>query len=311
MNDRGKNIISDSSGGVALILVIWVMIVLIAIVTEFSYSMRTELNITKNFKDEEEAYQLALAGIEYAKAEMMSAGIIHEVSLNEDGVLIFDRDAPEPVRAGKLGGGGFEYTINDEDRKLDINIATHEQLKYIFTKSGLDPDDASAVADSIIDWRDSNDLHRLNGAEEDYYRGLDDPYSCKDGLFDTIEELLLVKGMTEEILYGSMVDEEEKQFTGVADAITVNGTSKVNVNTAPREVIEAVMGIEAADNLLLQREAGPVTSIPAGGKTASEFFTIISKGSSADGSIKRSVKAVVHSISDKMEIVYWNDNYIR
>jgi hypothetical protein len=48
----------DASGAVALILVMWVMVILIAIVGEFSYSMRTELNITRNFKEEEEAYQL-------------------------------------------------------------------------------------------------------------------------------------------------------------------------------------------------------------------------------------------------------------
>jgi hypothetical protein len=47
----------DASGAVALILVMWVMVILIAIVGEFSYSMRTELNITRNFKEEEEAYQ--------------------------------------------------------------------------------------------------------------------------------------------------------------------------------------------------------------------------------------------------------------
>jgi hypothetical protein len=50
----------DASGAVALILVMWVMVILIAIVGEFSYSMRTELNITRNFKEEEEAYQLRL-----------------------------------------------------------------------------------------------------------------------------------------------------------------------------------------------------------------------------------------------------------
>lgn len=316
MNGDGRNIFRESSGGVALILVVWVMVIMIAIVTQFSYSMRTEVNITKNFKEEEEAYQLALAGIEYGKAEIMAAGSIQEVSLGEEGVLIFDRDAPEPVRGRALGRGSFEYTITDEDRKLDINIAPHEQLKYILIESGVDPEDAAGIADSIIDWRDTNDLHMLNGAEEDYYRGLDVPYSCKDGRFDSIEELLLVKGMTEEIFYGTKVDEdenedEEKRYTGIKDYLTVNGTSKVNVNTAPRIVIEAVMGIAAADNILMQREAGRLSSIPANGKSASEFFTIISKGTSTDGTIKRSVKAVVHNIANKMEIVYWNDNYIR
>jgi len=304
--------IRDKRGAVALILVVWIMIILIAIVLEFSYSMRTEINITQNFKEEEEAYQLALAGIEYAKAEIGKIEVMQKVFLNEEEVLIFDTDVMEPVRTKNLGRGSFEYVITDEDGKLDINIATHEQLKYIFIESGLDLDEAVGIVDSIIDWRDTNDLHMLNGAEEDYYRDLDEPYSCKDGPFDSIEELLLVKGMTKEILYGSIDDEdEEKTYGGIVGSLTVNGSKKINVNTAPRVVVEAVIGIAAADNIILQRETGSVSETTGKGKLTSEIFTIVSKGINADGSIKRSVKAVVHNRSDKMEIVYWNDNFIR
>ena len=314
MSGGRENITRDKNGAVALILVVWVMVILIAIVLEFSYSMRTEIKITQNFKEEEEAYQLALAGIEYAKAEIRAVKVMQTVFLNEDGVLIMDEEnVLEPVRNKNLGRGSFEYIITDEDGKLDINIATHEQLKYIFIESGLDSDDAAGIVDSIIDWRDTNDLHMLNGAEEDYYRDLDEPYSCKDGPFDSIEELLLVKGMTEEILYGSIDDEEEKEktYSGVVESLTVNGSQNINVNTAPKGVMEAVIGIEASGNVILQRETGPVSEIPGNGKQVSEFFTIISKGTNADGSIKRSVKAVVHNRSAKLEIVYWNDNFIR
>lgn len=312
MTGSRKNMIRDKRGAVALILVVWIMVILIAIVLEFSYSMRTEINITQNFKEEEEAYQLALAGIEYAKAEIGKVKVMQEVFVNEEGVLIFDKDVMEPVRTKSLGRGSFEYIITDEDGKLDINIATHEQLKYIFIESGLDSDEAAGIVDSIIDWRDTNDLHMLNGAEEDYYRDLDEPYSCKDGPFDSIEELLLVKGMTKEILYGSMDDEEEeKTYSGIVGSLTVNGSKRINVNTAPRVVVEAVIGIAAANNIILQRDTGSVSAIPGNGKLTSEIFTIISKGINADGSIKRSVKAVVHNRSDKMEIVYWNDNFIR
>ena len=312
MSGGRKNMIRDKGGAVALILVVWIMVILIVIVSEFSFSMRTEIKITQNFKEEEEAYQLALAGIEYAKAELRAIEEMREVFVNEEGVLIFDKDVMEPVRTKSLGRGSFEYIITDEDGKLDINTATHEQLKYILIESGLDPLEAAGIADSIFDWRDTNDLHMLNGAEEDYYRDLDEPYSCKDRPFDSIKELLLVKGMTEEILYGSVDDEEEeKTYSGILGSLTVNGSGKINVNTAPRVVIEAVIGVEAADSIILQRETGPVSEMPKNGKQASEFFTIISKGTNADGNIKRSVKAVVNNRSDKMEIVYWNDNFIR
>ncbi len=55
-NDKPASIAFDDRGAVALVLVVWVVVVLMAIVGEFAYSMRTEINIVRNFKEEEEAY---------------------------------------------------------------------------------------------------------------------------------------------------------------------------------------------------------------------------------------------------------------
>ena len=57
-----------------------------------------------------------------------------------------------------------------------------------------------------MDWRDKDNLHRLNGAEDDYYLSLPQPYKCKNGDFTSIEELLLVRGVTPEIFYGGLKD---------------------------------------------------------------------------------------------------------
>ncbi len=317
-------ILMSEEGGVALILVLSVMVTLIAIVGEFSYSMRTEINITRNFKEEEEAYRLAIAGIESAKMEILSAENPAEMYINENGILIFGKgedeggEEGEPERKDSLGRGTFEYIITDEDGKLSLNHATIEQLKNLFLDSGVDVTDVDTIVDSIIDWRDTNDLHMLNGAEEDYYRSLDKPYSCKDGPFDSVEELLLVKGMTPEILYGESNkfadekdDEDDEAYEGVAKYLTVKGTGKININTAARTVLELVLGEEQADNILIQRESGPLTSPINNGKVSSSFFTVVSTGFSADGLIKRTVKLILHK-KDKnnMETVHWNDNFI-
>jgi len=68
---------------------------------------------------------------------------------------------------------------------------------------------------------------------------------------------LLVKGVTSEILYG---DNEKK---GLIDLLTVySGTSKVNVNAAPREVLMAIPGItpEIADSIISFRENDEIKS---------------------------------------------------
>ena len=319
-------VLTSEEGGVALILVLSVMVTLVAIVGEFSYSMRTEINITRNFKEEEEAYRLAIAGIESAKMEILSAENPAEMYVNENGILIFgkgedeegEEGEEEPERKESLGRGTFEYIITDEDGKLSLNNATIEQLKNLFLDSGVDVTDVDTIVDSIIDWRDTNDLHMLNGAEEDYYRSLEKPYSSKDGPFDSVEELLLVRGMTPEILYGESNkfadekdDEDDEAYEGVAKYLTVKGTGKININTAARTVLELVVGEEQADNILIQRESGPLTRPIKNGKVSSSFFTVVSTGFSADGLIKRTVKLILHK-KDKnnMETVHWNDNFI-
>lgn len=304
-----KLVWKDQRGGVALILVIWIIVMLVAIVGEFTYSMRTELNIARNFKEEEEAYQMALAGIEHAKAEILSVKEPVHAYLNEEGVLILDQEE-EPVRRGRLGKGSFSYILIDEDAKLNINTAPSSQLRYIFQQTGVtDTALLDTIVDSIMDWRDKNDLHRLNGAEEDYYRSLQEPYSSKDGPFDALEELLLVKGMTPEIFYGTGDKDGDQRFDGVVKYLTTMSSSRININTAPEIVLEAVMGRETADRILRLRERGPISNPVAGGGVVSTTFTILSTGTNADGSIKRTIKATVQRKGETLKVYYWNDNF--
>ncbi len=296
--------------GVALILVLWIMVILIAIAAEFTLSMRTELNITRNFMEEEESYQLALAGIEQAKLEIITAKEPFYAYMNEDGILVFGDDDINPVRRGKLENGMFSYKIIDEDRKLSINTASLPQLKYLIKNTGVDITDVDTIVDSIIDWRDTNNLHMINGAEEDYYQSLENPYSCKDGPFDIIDELLLVKGVNREIFYGFQGEGEEKKYIGIAQFLTAWNSMRININTASREVLEAVLGLTAADNIISQRETGPILTPVSGGSTTSFFFTIISTGSAKDGTIKRTVTTTLRKTRDKLEVLYWNDSVI-
>ncbi|MEW6068961.1 MAG: hypothetical protein AB1610_11815 [Nitrospirota bacterium] len=292
--------------GIALMLVLWVMVLITAIVAEFAYSMRTEVNITNNFKQNEEAYYAAIAGIEQAKAELLSAG--DKMYLDEQGNLIISDDSKVPERKGRFGNTVYSYEIVDEDRKLNINSADAEQLRYIFKNSGVEGEGLDTIIDSIFDWRDADNLHRLNGAEEDYYQSLEEPYSCKDSSFDIIEELLLVKGITPEILYGPEKN-KDSQYKGAAQYLTAKSSGMVNINTADRVVLEAKFGITAAGNIMVQRSTGQILVPVAGGDVKSRYFSIISTGRS--NNTKRAVKAVFLKKDDKtIETLYWNDNFV-
>jgi general secretion pathway protein K len=315
-----KKLAGDETGGMAVILVIWIVVILMAMVGEFTYSMRTEINITRNFKEEEEAYQLAIAGLEQAKLELLLMNDLRGIHFSEDNVLILDPEEEVlPERNRELGRGSFEYTITDEDGKLNINSATQEQLRSVFLDSGVELEEVDIIVDSILDWIDTNDLHRLNGAEEDYYQSLDQPYSCKDDKFETIEELLLVKGMTQEIFYGSYAvkkaseeieEEDEAKFSGVVNLLTVVGSGPINVNTSPEQVLVSVMGPAAANNIILQRDVAPLFNAVNNGKVDSQYFTITSTGKNLDGSVKRTIKTLVLRQPKNLVTIYWNDNFI-
>jgi hypothetical protein len=302
--------LTDRTGGVALVIVIWVIMVLVAIVGEFSYSMRTEINITRNFKEEEEAYQLALAGIEQAKAELLNAKDITRMYVDENNVLIIDPDEDVPERKGDLGKGNFQYTITDEYGKMNLNTVSMDQLKNFFLNAGVKTEEVDTIVDSIFDWRDADDLHMLNGAEEDYYQSLDRPYSCKDGPFDSPEELLLVKGVTPGIFYGSKANGKEEAIEGVGKYFTVYGTGLVNKWTASKLLLETVYGPIEADNIIAQRESGQINVQTTGGGEGTEVFSIVSTGMNSDGRVKRTVKAVIQKEEDDLEIIYWDDNII-
>ncbi|MBI5212971.1 MAG: general secretion pathway protein GspK [Nitrospirae bacterium] len=296
--------------GAALILVLWVVVLLTAIVTEFVFFMRTEANIARNFKEETEAYYAALSGIELAKEEILSAKA-QQIYLKENGELILDEKGEpafgekRPERKGALGNSVYSYVIIDEDRKININAATPEQLRHIFKNSGAEDSELDTIIDSILDWRDPDNLHRLNGAEEDYYQSLPKPYSCKDGYFDTVEELLMVKGVKPEMLFGS----KDGAYRGIAEYLTAKSSHIININTADRVVLEAKFGTAVAENIIMQRSAGTILTPMAGGIVNSTYFTIVSTGSS--GKIKRTIKAIVMKKNDTtLETLYWNDNWL-
>ena len=94
----------------------------------------------------------------------------------------------------------------NESGKVNLNRASEPLLKMMLNNFEIEDADKNIIVDSIMDWRDKDNLHRLNGAEDDYYLSLPQPYKCKNGDFTSIDELLLVRGVTPEIFYGGLKD---------------------------------------------------------------------------------------------------------
>ena len=128
----------------------------------------------------------------------------------------------------QIGDRNCDVFISDESGKINVNKITDETrdnfIKFLIAYK-LEEHTAEIITDSILDWLDEDDLHHVNGAEKDYYLTLPEPYEPKNGPFESLEEMTLVKGITPQI------------FELLRDHLTIYGSGKINVNFASKEVL--------------------------------------------------------------------------
>lgn len=293
--------------GVALILVLWITLLLTVIAAGFAVSVRVEGAATLNARGEAEAHALAVAGFQQALAELFEPWDYNGLTANGEADLIRvaggrvrGGQATDParrvfVRTGTLGRGAFQYRVIDEERKINVNLASRETLIRLMQTLGLPPgSERDTIADSILDWIDPDPQHRLNGAEDDHYQGLSPPYRAKNAPLDSVEELRLIRGVTPEI------------YDLLSAHLSVWGSGQVNVNTASETVLQVVIP-RLAPLIIAQRQSEPLARAQAGGIVRSTVFTVESAGRSPSG-VARAVRGVV-KVEDQQHLAVksWND----
>jgi general secretion pathway protein K len=231
----------NSQRGIALLIVLWVMAILMVTVLSFSLMIRAEGFGAIAFKEGIEKKLFAEAGIERGIMEVMYRSLNRNRIVTLEGRESWRLDGT--AYSVEIGKGGFRVRVIDESGKISLNGLTDSSgiiLKNLLTRQGVSPEDADIIVDSVLDWKDADDLHRLHGAESDYYRSLSKSYKTRDADFETLEELILVRGMTPEILYGT------EKTKGIIHFLTVHGkVARININAAPKEVLAALPGMDA------------------------------------------------------------------
>jgi len=191
--------------GVALLMVLWILMLLMVIVSEFAFSMRIDVNITRNYKETIQAYYIAVAGLHRGIFEIVDRTNnpipFQTIDYDESDTDLPDWRINSEIPPVAFGNGHYKIRIDNENGKININRAGRSLLTLMLAGFDLDDDEKDIILDSIMDWRDKDHNHRLNGAEDDYYLSLPESYECKDDDFDSIDELLLVRGITTEIYY--------------------------------------------------------------------------------------------------------------
>jgi general secretion pathway protein K len=232
--------------GVALIVVLWIFIFLFVVAFDFSTSAREEATAAHRFSDETIGYYLAVAGFERGLYDFLNqqAGTGQQLQQDQKKSDLFDGS----WREEGVGAGVSRVRLVDEGGKININRVNEETLRRVFTNLGVDDVRRDILVDSIMDWRDADDLHRTNGAEDDYYASLSPPYTAKNGPLDSVEELLWIRGVTHGLFFGYAEDKSQPadnpRRVALREIFTVDSPiDRVNLRTAPAEVIHALMGI--------------------------------------------------------------------
>ncbi|HEY3854923.1 MAG TPA: general secretion pathway protein GspK [Verrucomicrobiae bacterium] len=287
-----------SRGGFALIMVMIAVITLSALVASLTLSMSTEIRLARNSDYDAEMEWMGRSGIELAEfalankcPEQRSIDALNQYWAG--GNAPCSNDVSElPLKDVPLGHGHISVTITDMERKWSINwIAGGPQphmdiLQRALNEVGVtDAGQASTIAESILDWCNPSGTARFSGAKDDYYMHLKPPYYCKDGQIDDLSELLLIKGVTPEIYWGSNatnhpVSAFQQHGGGGFANTTASGSGfrnndepvypvglhelfspmggKLNINTAPLKTLELIPGMDESTAAgIIRQRAGP------------------------------------------------------
>ncbi|MCC7491961.1 MAG: general secretion pathway protein GspK [Fimbriimonadaceae bacterium] len=259
--------------GMALLTVIGIVAVLLVLALSFSAAVRTETRLTAGALGRTQAAWLAEAGIQRAYVELRDNPhgftALHE-NATEDEALVLDIDSTDEETLG-LERGRFEVQAFDEAARVNLNTADEELLNVLLASE-------PQLVNTLLDWRDEDAESREEGAEGDYYQGLESPYSARDDWFDTLDELLLLKDVAPERVLrlddlspvsGPPDPTVEQTATPLGDLFTVYsndenldlaGQQRVNVQTASaedlNEALQDVLTPEEIQSIVQYRDGG-------------------------------------------------------
>lgn len=234
--------------GAILITALWILTILSILAAGIGFRVSVEARLNKYGMDRVRGLYLAKAGIVKCAAILAKDQNSYD-SIRECGITLAADRRPENIFAEKSGEGAFNvsyeeegkayYGMADEARKIPINTAPPEVIVNLLGAGNED------VAASIINWR--GQVRMPKGAWDDDYGSLQAPYKCKHSDLCCIEELKLVKGMTDEI------------FSSIMGYITVYGNAdgKVNINTASKRVMLAMGLSEGLASIVMDIRSGP------------------------------------------------------
>jgi general secretion pathway protein K len=221
-------------GGTALILTLLIIATLVGLTIGFADESGVDLTLAGYTRDSYKAYLVARSAIDEAMALLAADENLEMDSYNEKWHQLENLSVLQGLQEeGITVSGG----VVDESGKFNVNLLRNEageidekreeQMRRLFQVLGLQ----DAMVNPILDWLDADDVERQDGAEDYYYQNLEEPYHCANGPFLTPGQIFLVKGMRQI---------ERFQGKRLLDYLTIYSDGEININTAPKEVLESL-----------------------------------------------------------------------
>ena len=277
--------------GIALLMTLAFITLAISLAVETNRRSRMALESTAAVRARLTTGQMATAGVHGAMAVLIQDRYTSETDHLKETWADTEK-LKEALSAVAFDGGRLEVRIMDEMARLQINALVdfpqrnnvnprqQQIIVRLIEQIGRDLDlqaDLGAVdiVNAIKDWLDSGDddaITGLNGAESDYYQGLEPSYAARNGPMVHIDELNRIRGVSPDLFQG------RDDTVGLQDLMTVYGarsagngqfafTGKVNLNTASRPVLSALMpagDAELAEAFIQYRDAAEATVLEGG-----------------------------------------------
>jgi len=257
---------SRRSGSV-LVLVLIVVSAMTIVAFGLAYQTRIEMRLSKADSQQVVLENLALSGLEAAKAILSEKELTSEQTARvcrfypkKDNLKLF-----EQLKLSLDEGVSVVFLINDESSLLDLNKSNSAVWENI-------PSVGREKRACVLDWADSDSDTNPDGAETDYYERLEKPHACKNASFACLKELLFVKNITRSDYLGNIINEktfnpddmelllggDSTRQIPLINTFTAFGQETVNINTVSAPILSILPGLDqqAADIVLTYR-SGP------------------------------------------------------
>jgi len=244
---RGARFLRHDRRGFALVLTLVVTALMVAVAAELVHQVYVDMSLSRGFRDGQQAALLAESGVGGgAKLLQLVLGSQEYTSLSDKWAAPLKLDD----EAGQL-----EIAAMEESARINLNLVVLDEFTLKALKRlGKKLEIPEPAWDALVDWVDTDDQPRTDGAESPYYQRLNPPYSARNGQLASLQELTLIKGFTPEIIA------KLRPFVTVHSGIANAPLSKINVNTAPKEVLYALddrIDDAMAERILEERRLRP------------------------------------------------------